>query len=346
MITQLNLELQNQLAKKIQASFPIADRPFDILAKELSLTEKEVMDQINEWIKQKYLREISAIIEGEVFDFESALVGAKIDIEDLERIVNFLKEHPMITHLYLRNHTINLWFTISVEKEIGLENHLKQLSEITKSHFYTFKRTNTFKIGVNFDFISKKNQTEKKELKQIEKFPKEQITEKVKQIVRAIQTPLPITEKPYKKLGEDFDLKEEEIINFLQKSPYGAIRKYVATFNHRNLGVVYNAMVVWKIPENDLNIFGKKFANYQEISHCYSRTSSEEFPYNLYTMIHGPEETTVKQIVKRISEDLNIYDYLILYSPIEYKKTRLRYFTKEWEEFLKNLSFYTNKFGF
>lgn len=346
MITQLNLELQNQLAKKIQARFPILERPFEVLAKELSLTEKEVINQIKDWIEKKYLREISAIIEGEVFDFESALVGAKINMEDLNKIVDFLKEHPMITHLYLRNHTINLWFTISVEKEIGLENHLKQLSEITKYHFYSFKRTNTYKIGVNFDFISKKNQTEKKELKEIEKFPKTQITEKIKQIIRAIQTPLPIIERPFKKLAEDFDLKEEEIINFLQNSPYGAVRKYVATFHHRNLGVVYNAMVVWKIPEKDLDTYGVKFANYPEISHCYARTYTKEFPYNLYTMIHGPEEATVKQIVKKISEDLKIDHYLILYSPIEYKKTRLRYFTKEWEIFLRNLSFYTNKFKF
>lgn len=344
MLTKLSLEIQNSLAKKIQNQFPVIEKPFAHLAKEFSITEEEVLNQIKEWKEQKYLREISAVVEGEVFDFESALVGAEIPLYDLERVVGFLKEHPMVTHLYLRNYTINLWFTIAIEKEIGLERHLEEISSLLKYPFYTFRRTQTFKIGVNFDLISKKNQTEKKDLKKVQKFPKEELTEKIKQIIRAIQTPLPIEDQPFKKLAKDFDIKEEEIIKFIQTSPYGSVRKYVATFQHRNLGVSYNAMVVWQVPETQMEEMGNQLSQYPEVSHCYARTYLERFPYNLYSMIHSADEVSGMQLIKKIARDLKIRNYLVLYSPVEYKKTRLRYFTQEWGKFITKYGFYTAKY--
>lgn len=337
LVQQLLLEEQkNQLAKFIQKNFPITERPYHELANRLNVDYKIIMNQIEEWYSSKSLREISAIMEGEVLGYESALVCGTIKEEDLDQVVNILKDHPTITHLYLRNYSINLWFTISVPKDIGIEQHLQALTNLTGYTFYPLRRTQTFKIGVNFDLFKKINQTEKQNLpSKIQSYPEEELTESVKQTIRAIQTPLPLAERPFQTLAKQYDLEENEIINFLIKSPYGCIRKYVATFHHRNLGVSYNAMTVWTIPEHFLTEVGNQLAEFPEVSHCYARTTIPEFPYNLYSMIHGPDEETVKYIVEKISHKLNIQDYLILYSPIEYKKTRLKYFLKELEEWTK-----------
>ncbi len=329
----LNNEIQNQIAKKIQQNFPIVEKPFHQIAKDLSVTSDEVIHQLHEWKNKKYLREISAIMEGEILGYESALVYGKVKDEDLENVVEILKKHPTITHLYLRNYEINLWFTISVSKEISLKKHLDVISELTNCSFYPLRRKKTFKIGVNFDLENKINQTEIKELPEsLPVFPENLITEEVKQIIRAIQTPLPLIDEPFKILAENFNLTQNQILSFLEHPPFQCVRKYVATFNHRNLGVNYNAMTVWKVSEEILDKKGKEVARFPEISHCYSRETTKEFPYNLYTMIHGPNEQVVKKIIKKISESTGLNDFLILYSPIEYKKCRLRYFLKELEE--------------
>ncbi|GIX43276.1 MAG: transcriptional regulator [Leptospiraceae bacterium] len=331
--TKLSLDLQNQLAKRIQKQFPIVERPFLHLANEFSLTEKEILQQLEEWDHQKYLREISAVMEGEVLNYDSALVCGRILEKDLDNVVSILKEHPTITHLYLRIYEINLWFTIAVSKDIGIEKHLNALSNFTGYKYYPLRRTQTFKIGVNFDLNKKINITEKTDIpSNFNKFPQEELTEEVKQIIRAIQTPLPYIERPFEKLAKEFSLTEKKLLSFLNSSPYGCIRKYVATFNHRKLGVSYNAMTVWKVPEEELALKGNQLANFPEVSHCYARTILPEFPYNLYSMIHGPDEETVHNIIKNISNKLDITEYLILYSPIEYKKTRLKYFLKELEK--------------
>ncbi len=329
-------EKVNQLAKFIQKQFPITEYPYHYLSEILDIPYKEIMNQLEEWYQNHYLREISAVMEGEVLGYDSALVCGKIPEKDLENTVEILKQHPTITHLYLRDYSINLWFTIAVSKNIGIETHLEALKELSGYSFFPLRRKETFKIGVNFDLKTKVNKTEKTNIpKIVSNYPSEELTEEIKQIIRAIQTPLPLVERPFKKLAEKFSLKENDIIYFLKTSPYGCVRKYIATFNHRKLGVSYNAMTVWNIPEHELSLKGNQLASFPEVSHCYARTTIPEFKYNLYSMIHGPDEITVKDIITNISNKINIHDFLILYSPIEYKKTRLRYFLKELEEWEK-----------
>jgi len=335
----LKEEQKNQLAKIIQKGFPIDPYPYHKLAEMLGISYTEVLSQFEEWYNSKILREISAVMEGDILHYESALVCARVAQEDLDIVVDTLKKHPTITHLYLRNYDFNLWFTISVTTDSGIENHLYYLKYLTGYDYYPLRRKQTCKIGVNFDLVKKTNQTEKTKMPSIKiKFPKNELTEKVKQIIRAIQTSLPLTDRPFKILAKEYSLHEEDLINFLSTSPYGCVRKYIATFNHRNLGVSYNAMTVWKVPETEIELKGNELANFPEVSHCYSRETFSEFPYNLYSMIHGPDESTVHQIVKNISNQIHLFDYLILYSPIEYKKTRLKYFLLDLEEWEKNIN--------
>lgn len=107
------------------------------------------------------------------------------------------------------------------------------------------------------------------------------------------------------------------------------MRRYVGTFRHRRLGVGGNGMVVWRVPEADLGRMGPALAAAPEVSHCYARNAIPGFPYTLYSMLHGPDEQACREVARRISGELGVSDYLILFSSREFKKCRLRYFLPE-----------------
>lgn len=326
-----NLEKQNLLIKRIQKSFPIHAEPFSVLAEELDLKEKEILDQLIEWKEQKFLREISAVMEGSLLDYDSALVCGKVPADRLAEVAQIIGEHPTVTHLYERNHYYNLWFTIAVPFSMGLENHLSILERLTQiEKYYPLRRIDTFKIGVVFDLQTLSNDTSRIDLSFCEE--KLNPNETAKRIIRAIQKPLPLTLKPFEALALENGIAEKEILEFMQTNVGKSVRKYIATLRHRNIGVNYNAMTVWSVKEDLLQQKGKDLSVFPQVSHCYSRNKVESFDYNLYSMIHGPDEITVHGYIKEISSTLNLKDYLILHSPTEFKKCRLRYFLKELEE--------------
>ena len=67
-------------------------------------------------------------------------------------------------------------------------------------------------------------------------------------------------------------------------------------------------------------------AGFRAVSHCYERPSYADWPYNLFTMIHGKNEADCEQTLAAIAEATGLGEWQALYSSKEYKKVRVRYF--------------------
>ena len=90
-----------------------------------------------------------------------------------------------------------------------------------------------------------------------------------------------------------------------------------------------NAMAAWQVDEKRAVEVGEKMASFKEVSHCYRRNPTDQWPYNLYTMVHAKDVASCKDIVRKISKKTSITDYTILFSRKELKKTSMEYFPEE-----------------
>ncbi|MDH5655012.1 MAG: hypothetical protein OEZ34_03835 [Spirochaetia bacterium] len=326
----MNEKEKNMLALEIQKEFPLAERPYKELAKRFSSTEEEILDVLGVWKNENRLREISAVMEGELLGYDSALVCGRIPSSELEKTAEIISRHPSVTHNYERLHEYNLWFTIGVPRTMKLESHLEALSRLTgQGPFHALRKVQTYKIGVAFNFETGKNESnEKKSLsKEIPDLKEKEIN-----IIRCLQKDLPLVSRPFEKLCDENNVDPDDIFAFARKFMGGAVRKYVATFRHRKMGVAANGMTVWRIPQEKMGESASIFASSPAVSHCYERTAIEGFPYNLYAMMHASDRETLFSMVDEMSEISECKDYLILQSSREFKKTRLRYFLPELEE--------------
>jgi DNA-binding Lrp family transcriptional regulator len=68
-------------------------------------------------------------------------------------------------------------------------------------------------------------------------------------------------------------------------------------------------------------------AEFKEVTHAYERKTAENWPYNLYTMVHGADIQEVEQTVKRMSQACRVSDYRILATKKELKKVPPTYVT-------------------
>lgn len=144
-------------------------------------------------------------------------------------------------------------------------------------------------------------------------------------LLRAAQDGIPLTERPFRALAEEIGISEQETVERMARlSEKGVIRRFAATLGHRALGIVANAMIVWKVPPLDVERVGLIFASCEEVTHCYQRGTTREWPYNLYTMIHSKSREECLRIADRLSRASEIKDYEVLFSEKEYKKTSAR----------------------
>ncbi len=147
-------------------------------------------------------------------------------------------------------------------------------------------------------------------------------------IIAATQAGLPLTPEPYQTLAEQLNLTADEVMRRLSAmQQVGIIRRIGAVPNHYKLGYRFNGMTVWNIPDEHIDELGQKIGQLSFVSHCYHRPRKLPlWPYNLFAMVHGKTEESVKQQIQQISDLLGDYNQGsdVLYSSKILKKTGFR----------------------
>lgn len=148
-----------------------------------------------------------------------------------------------------------------------------------------------------------------------------------KKIIALLQTDIPVVKRPFKVLGEKIGISEDEFLAVLRDlDERNMIRRFGATIKHQKSGFKANAMVAWKVDEEEVEKTGNIMATFQEITHCYRRNPAPGWRYNVYTMVHATSEEECYAIVDKISKAVGQDDYELLFSRKELKKTSMKYF--------------------
>ncbi|MDD4579828.1 MAG: Lrp/AsnC family transcriptional regulator [Methanothrix sp.] len=145
------------------------------------------------------------------------------------------------------------------------------------------------------------------------------------ELLKVAQDGVLFTERPYQILGEMVGMSEQEVVDRLRAlQDEGIIRRFAATIGHRALGIVANAMIAWRAPSEDIERAGELLGSVDEVTHCYERATTPDWPYNLYTMVHSTSKEDCLDRARRLSQLSGITEYRVLFSEFEYKKTSAR----------------------
>ena len=114
-------------------------------------------------------------------------------------------------------------------------------------------------------------------------------------IQRALQEGLPIVAQPYLALAQQFNVSEQQVIDTIaQLQRGGMIKRFGMVLKHRQLGYCANAMVVWDVPDSDVDAIGASLGEEACVTLSYRRPRRPpQWNYNLFCMIHGTSRTTV-----------------------------------------------------
>lgn len=349
MVTGEELEMTNQPFDKIdrellnilQKDFPLEERPFFAIANLLNISESEVITRTKK-LKGKVIRQISAIFDTKSLGYKSSLVAAKVDPDIIDKAADIINQHPGVTHNYQRNHEFNLWFTIAVppDSRLGLERTIEILGQLAGvNSIRALPTLRVYKIGVQLDMTGKniKEKTNRQYYsEENRKYASTSLSEEYITIIKKLQMDLPIVPNPFDNIAAEVGITVGELLEkTISLKEDGLMRRFAAVLYHRRAGFSSNGMGAWKVPEEILDEIGIKMASYRAVSHCYLRPTYEDWPYNIFTMIHGEDKKQVEEIFKIIEKDTGIKNRFILYSTKEYKKTRLQYFDSnihEWEK--------------
>jgi len=353
--------LDRALLNIIQTDFPITSRPYATLAQLVGSSEYEAWSRILSLRQKGIIRRLGGVFDSHRLGYKSTLCAAKVPEDKIQVLADLLMDLPGVTHNYLRNHAYNMWFTLIAPSQTEVEKTLTKIREtVGTTEVYSLPALRLFKISVDFNFNSSEhNPTDHnssghnspghissvaelrlhgpehkghrfKTSKPANLWSKPQpypVDEEDKALVRELQGNIPESLAPFAEIGEKLGWEEEKVIIKTQNlRTHKVIRRFGAVLRHQKAGFTANAMGVWQVPEDKIEEVGRILASFREVSHCYQRPTLPDWPYNLFTMIHGRSHEECAEIMERMSQVTGIKDYSMLFSLKELKKSSMLYY--------------------
>ena len=324
-------ESDKELLNEIQWTFPLVTRPFDAIAKKFDTTPEIIKEKLNNLKEIGVLRQLSAIFDTRKLGYTSSLVAMEIEHDKLDYVASQINRHPGVSHNYERDHQFNLWFTLAVPPGADLNAELEKFNVLKGIKKVRMLPTlQLFKIGVKLDLIDDKKHEiapteEKKEIKNIKFEP----TEQDKDFIRELQKDMEIIDEPFVQAANNLGITEDELFGKMKHyERMGVLRRFAAILRHRQVGFTANGMIVWKVPEGRITSVGEILGSFPQVSHCYERPTYDDWPYNVFSMIHCKTHDEAHDVAKTIQNQINVDEYKILFSSREFKKTRVEYFVE------------------
>ena len=149
-------------------------------------------------------------------------------------------------------------------------------------------------------------------------------------ILSAVQYGMPLSRSPYHDIANTIGISPEKLLEILRQwKADKKIRRLGAIVNHFQMGHGAGAMVVWSVPESEADRVGDFFATVSKVSHAYLRPSNEQWPYNLYTMVHASSDEELQETIKMMSLESGITEFRQLKTVRELKKVPPTYIIEQ-----------------
>jgi len=322
--------IDKRLLNLVQSEFPLDQEPYVALGNGLGISGDEVVARVSRLKEKNIVRSLSAVFEAARLGYHSTLVAMSLDDELVEQAAALINRNPGVSHNYLRDHHLNLWFTLTGPRDSDLGAIVATMGDKAGARLtLSLPARQVFKINVFFDMDGKDNASNDGETASPRKDESAELSDADRALVQELQRDLPLIRNPFDEMADRIGLQPGEFVQgaaaLIER---GIMRRYGARINHRRAGFAANAMCCWMVSPDDASRVGKIMAGYRQVSHCYERQTAPEWPYNIYTMVHGRTDEEATSVARSISEATGLDNYIVLTSTREFLKRRPTYFAE------------------
>jgi DNA-binding Lrp family transcriptional regulator len=311
-----------ELLGALQGDIPLSSTPYALIGQSIDMSEKEVIKRTERLKREGIVRQIAAHFDMRALGYRSCLVAAQVPEERIDQAASMIGAHPGVTANYRRNSELNLWFTIAVapSSKLGLEKTIDILGgESECDRVRPLPTLRQFKSADGTESHGDGDYTP--------------LTPAEIECVRQLQHDLPLQPRPFDALARNGSVDADEIITTaksLQKR--GQLRRFTASVSARRSGFSASAMGVWVVPSGRAEEFGVQMSQHKAVSHCYLRPVYDDWPFNLYTTVHGRSIDECESIINDLAIDSGLAEKRALYPTREFKKARISLFSREADE--------------
>jgi DNA-binding Lrp family transcriptional regulator len=316
-----------------QSGFPVEERPFERVGSALGIDEKEALDRVDRLRERGIFRRFGAVLNPPVIG-ASTLAAVQAPPGRFDEIAATINDYQQVNHNYRRDHEWNTWFVVTAGSLETRDRILSEIEDRTGCSVLVLPMLTDFYIDLEFPVVNGDRFARESidstgvDATRIDESAAADLSALDRSLLLEIQDGFPLTATPYRDIAESVDATIEEVLTAIDRlRETGCIKRIGCVVNHVITGFDANCMVVWDVPDDELDARGKAVGELPHVTLCYHRPRrpEQEWPYNLFTMIHGRDPDAVDEKIDELAADHLPVEHERLYSTETLKQTGARY---------------------
>jgi siroheme decarboxylase len=141
--------IDRRLLDEFQRDFPLAPRPYALLAARLGLAEDEVIDRLTRLTATGHIGRVGAVFRPHRVG-ASTLAAMAVPPDRLAAVADLVGAYPEVNHNYGRDHRLNLWFVVTAPDADRVEAVIADIRQRTGLGVLNLPMEQDFRLDLGF----------------------------------------------------------------------------------------------------------------------------------------------------------------------------------------------------
>jgi len=120
-----------ELINALHGGVPIEERPYASVGRDLGMIEAEVIERLQALLDDRTLTRFGPLYDAAKLGGAFTLAAMTVPEERFDEVVEIVNAFPEVAHNYAREHALNMWFVVGVERPERIDEILSQIKEKT-----------------------------------------------------------------------------------------------------------------------------------------------------------------------------------------------------------------------
>lgn len=326
-------DLEFHLLNDWQRGFPLTSRPYAALARRLGCGEREVIETLAALKARGHVSRIGAVFRPHVLG-ASTLAALACPPGRIEAVARQVNTYPEINHNYEREHDYNLWFVVVAPSRERVSAVLADIHRESGLQPLDLPMVADYHIDLGFELAAGDRPAPRAHLDAAgDPVDVDRLRACLDPVdytlAAALEGGLTFTLSPFAAVAAACGMAESTCLARIERLlSLSVMRRFGVVVRHRELGYTANAMVVWNVSDVRVRQVGRYLATQPGVTLCYQRPRRlPDWPYNLFSMVHGRDRAAVLQEVARLRQELELDESVCrpLFSVRRFKQCGARY---------------------
>lgn len=141
-------KVDQQILNILQTGYPLHTNPYKLIASEIGISEEELINRISQLKMDGIIRRIGAVLDARKMGFYSTLCATSVEDKRIDEVAAIINRYDGVTHNYVRDHNLNIWFTLTASSQEKAMEILEQIEKAANIKVYSMPSKRMYKIKV------------------------------------------------------------------------------------------------------------------------------------------------------------------------------------------------------